>query len=333
MKLFYDLQSKLWVLRFISIPVGLFILSIIFLMMIDTYSILDTNRKTFYDEPNRNFLKVEYILNHPNDYNGFIFGSSRVGSMLPNHFHGANFYNMTHSEGIPHEHLINLKLFLHHGIKIKKVFLGLDEFSYQVSFAQHQQRFLTKAHPLASNTSWTRFYAFYFFRFPTKHDKSIAKKRWIEHTLTTPMDIDHQSDFYEHFLSSLKPNNPNDPIYQKPTHYDGDYIQETLLDIREIVKLCQRHKIDLVVFMNPIHHTTFQDTNKQRLLAFKKQLASITAFYDFTGPNAVTKNNLNFLDTSHYTLDVGTNMVKIMESKNKHYLYTDKSLLDNKKSI
>jgi hypothetical protein len=280
------------------------------LIWTDTYSILHPNNTHFYDEPNRNFLKVEYILAHPKKYNGFIFGSSRVGAILPSHVKGANFYNMTYSEGIPHEHLINLRLFIKHGVKIKKILLGLDEFSYQVSFAQHQQRWLNKAHPLATESSWIEFYRFYFFRLPTKHDKAQFIKKLTHPNQTITMDLTNQNQFYSIFLKQMPSFNDNDPIYLKPTHYSGNTLNETLEDIQSIVDLCKEYHIELTIFINPIHHTTYQDTNKQLLYQFKRSLAIITPYYDFSGPNTITVNNRNFVDTSHYTINIGTFILK-----------------------
>lgn len=309
---------KKWVYLAVIFPVLLLILSIFILIWTDTYSILHPYNKRFTDEPNRNFLKVEYILSHPKVYDGFIFGSSRVGAILPTHVQGANFYNMTYSEGIPHEHLLNLRLFLSHGVKIKKVLLGLDDFSYQVSFAKHQQQWITKAHPLATETSWLAFYRFYFFRLVAQHDKRQFIKKLITPDQAITMDIDNQDSFYQTFLYNGSDFHTNDPKYLKPTHYSGNTLPETLQDIQEIVTLCKDHNIALTVFINPIHHTTYQDTNKQLLKKFKTSLAKITPYYDFSGPNAMTQDNHNFVDTSHYTVTIGDQLLmKMDEYKNK----------------
>lgn len=301
-----------WVYISLILPFSILIISTVLLIWTDTFSILHPKNSHFIDEPNRNFLKVEYILTHPTKYDGFIFGSSRVGAIIPSHVQGANFYNMTYSEGIPHEHLLNLRLFLKHGVKIKKVLLGLDEFSYQVSFAQHQQQWLTKAHPLSTQSTWLSFYRFYFFRLPTKHDKSQFIKKLTHPDRTITMDITDQEAFYLAFLSNGPEFSDSDPKYLKPTHYNGNTLTDTLQDIQNIVDLCKQHGIELTVFINPIHHTTYEDTNKQLLQEFKHSLSTITPYYDFSGPNNITQDNHNFVDTSHYTVDVGDKMLQWM---------------------
>lgn len=304
--------SKKWVHLSIIIPSILLLVSIFILIWTDTYSVLHPENTSFTDEPNRNFIKVEYILAHPKKYDGFIFGSSRVSALLPSHVKGANFYNMTYSEGIPHEHLLNLRLFIKNGVKIKKVLLGLDDFSYQVSFAKHQQQWLTKAHPLATETSCLSFYKFYFFRLLTQHDKRQFLKKIITPDQTITMDIIQQDKYYQTFFYNGPNFRDNDPKYFKPTHYSGNTKLETLEDIQDIVTLCQQHHIEITVFINPIHHTTYQDTNKQLLEEFKTDLAMITPYYDFSGPNVITQNNYNFIDTSHYTITVGDQILNRM---------------------
>lgn len=304
--------SKKWVLIATIFTFVILFISTLLLIWTNTYSILHPANTRFIDEPNRNFLKVEYILTHPNQYNGFIFGSSRVGALIPSHAQGAKFYNMTYSEGIPHEHLLNLRLFLKHDVKIKKILLGLDEFSYQVSFAQHQQQWLTKAHPLATGSSWFSFYRFYFFRLPTQHDKSQFLKKISHPDQMITMDIVEQNNFYRTFLSNNDKFLDSDPKYLKPTHYNGNTLTDTLRDIQDIVDLCKQHDIELTVFINPIHHTTYQDTNKQLLQEFKHTLSTITPYYDFSGPNEITQDNHNFVDTSHYTVDIGDQMLKYL---------------------
>lgn len=315
------IQKKLsaprsWSKAFTATITTVIIISSGVLLWTDTYSVAHPYNSKFVDEPNRNFLKVEYILAHPNQYDGFIFGSSRVGAILPSHVQGAKFYNMTYSEGIPHEHLLNLQLFLSRGIKIKKILLGLDEFSYQVSFAQHQQRWLTRTHPLAANSSWANFYRFYFIRLPTQHDKSQFKKKLFNPDRTMTFDIINQDQFYKKYLSESPNFKDNDPIYSHPTHYSGNILEATLQDIRDIVALCQQNNIELTIFINPIHHTTYEDTDKILLFKFQRELSNITSYYDFSGPNHITINNYNFVDTSHYTTDIGDFMLKNISDNN-----------------
>src|SRR5947209_1545442 len=83
-------------------------------------------------QPNLNFVKTSFILNNPDKFDSFIFGSSRIGVLKPSKIKNMNCYNMMYPQGIPKEHLENIKLFLKKKIKIKNLLIGLDELDYNV---------------------------------------------------------------------------------------------------------------------------------------------------------------------------------------------------------
>ena len=74
----------------------------------DTFNVFHWKNIRFTSaEPNKNFVKTKYIIENPQKFNAFIFGSSRVGrlppDLLPKDLDGTplRWYNMTYSEGIP----------------------------------------------------------------------------------------------------------------------------------------------------------------------------------------------------------------------------------------
>jgi len=282
------------------------------LYLSDSYSVAHPQRTRYYGEPNRNFLKVHYILNHPQRYDSFIFGSSKVGALRASTINKGHFYNMTYSAGIPHEHLLNLKLFLRSGIKIKNLLVGLEEASYLEPFAKHQQQGLTKGHPLATGESWFNFYRFYFFHVPSKHDISLFKQQQRGEVPLMRMDVYAQKTYYDNLLKVLRPKDPNDPVFLQPAEFYGDKMTNAIEDIAQIVQLAKVHDINLTVIMNPIHHTTYKAMNLTLFQDFKTKLAAITPYYDFSGPNIYTKNNHYWNDTSHYDFRVGSKILDIL---------------------
>jgi hypothetical protein len=305
------MQAKRWIIQSLSIIILLLVTVTILMVWTDTYSIVHTNRKLYSCEPNRNYLKVEYILSHPNKYDSFIFGSSKVGAINPSSIASGHFYNMTYSKGIPHEHLLNLKLFLNSGISIKQLLIGVEEMSYQDPFPPRQHQGITKAHPMATGESWLEYYFFYFFRFPDKLDRSKFIDKLFNHEQKFPMDVLDQEVLYKQLSEIYKSSNINtstnihDPKFLIPAGYHGNELSSTLNDIHEIVDICKQNHIDLKIFINPIHNTTFNATNKILFSEFKHSLATITDYYDFSGPNSITSNNLYWSDTTHYDLQIG----------------------------
>lgn len=53
---------------------------------------------------------------------------------------GYVYYNMTYSEGLPQEWLEDIELFLKHGVCIRQVILGLDDFSFRVNPQDHHSQ-------------------------------------------------------------------------------------------------------------------------------------------------------------------------------------------------
>jgi hypothetical protein len=288
----------------------------------DTYSNIHTKRIKFFTEPNNNIKKVTYILENKNLYNSFIFGSSRVGFINPLLIKNGKYYNMTYPEGIPHEHLINIKLFINSGIKIKNLLIGLDEFSYQVSFKKHQNQGLTKAHYLATKTNFLIYCRELYLRFPLSEDRHhIRKKIFGGRTFTS--DITKQ---YLHFKNIEKTfsrsmfttkKHLENKIFQKPTLYNGDTLKETLQDIKEIKDICNKEKINCIFFINPIHQKTYEYTNKKLLNQFRKELSKITPYYDFSYPSFISKDNSYWIETSLYLINVGDMMIDTIYNNKK----------------
>jgi hypothetical protein len=281
----------------------------------DTYSNTHPLRTHFLTEPNKNVLKVDYILRNREFYDSFIFGSSRVGSINPLHIKNGKYYNMTYSEGLPKEHLLNIKLFLEKGIQIKNLLIGLDDFSYKVSFKKHQHQGLTKADYRATHTPYYSYLRELYLRFPLGEDrhhiikKFKAEKGWY-------LDVSKQYESYKKVQESFDrkiyetKEHLTSPKFLEPTLYSGDYMQETLQAIKEIVQICKKDNIQCTFFINPIHHTTYKYTDLAQLNKFKEELAKITPYYDFTLPGKITNDNSYWIETSHYTLEVGDMILK-----------------------
>jgi hypothetical protein len=73
--------------------------------------------------------------------------------------------------------------------------------------------------------------------------------------------------------------------------------------------LAKRHQFRLILFINPVHWSVYLK-NASALDAFKQELARVHPFYDFSGINAVTTDNLNYYETSHYRYRVGKRIVE-----------------------
>lgn len=319
------MQTKHWIKYAFIFNTSL--ISLIFILMLwnDTFSNTHENRTSFYTEPNKNVLKVNYILNNKKRYDSFIFGSSRVGAINPLKINTGNYYNMTYSEGIPKEHLLNIKLFIKNGIKINNLLIAVDEFSYQVSYEQHQEQASTKAHYLASGTNIISYYKDLYLRFPLGEDRSHLRKK-ILGGKQYMINVSQQKALYkiiERDFSKqtfITKGHADNPIFDMPIIYNGNTLLSTLNDIKGIKQVCQKNNINCTFIINPIHNKTYEFTNKKLLVEFRKELSLITDYYDFSFPNTISSNNNYWIETSHFTYEVGDKIIdKIYKNKSSEF--------------
>ncbi len=314
------MSGKKWLKMWFLINIIAFSLVFLFNIYVDSYSILKSDYRGVYREPNQNYIKMKYLLSKKRDYNSFIFGSSRVGKIDPRVFTNGHYYNMTYSEGVPREHLANIKLLLKRGYKIKNIVIGLDDFSYQIDPDMHMQQLTRKPHYKADYVTYNKFTFFlsYYLKLPTLFDIKRALfphkyKRYDYDIYGTGMPIVPKS--VDDYIENHRDKYIHDPKFSKPASYRGERIEQTLKEIKEIINLCKTNDINLTFFINPIHHITYLDTDFDEMQKFKLELSKITPYYDFSGLNRITTDNYYFYETSHYRIIVGNMIVNRLMGK------------------
>ncbi len=320
------MKNKKWITIALVSIFGILSLNFIFLFDLDAYGIRGAKKNKCYEIPNQKYLIVEHLLKDKNDYDTLIFGSSRVGSINPLKIKNKKTYNMTYGEGIPREHLLIIKLLIKHKIPIKHILMGFDDFSYQVKFSAHQNKFIPKSHYLATEKSFFDFYAFYFLRKPSKIDFIHFKRKYLDNKYDDTvcrrayLTIFQQENIYsniKHVDNSDNEEYINNPVFSIPFHYSGNDIDNTIEDIKEIVNITKENNITLTLFINPIHHVTYEDTNQKLIKEFRDRLSYISAYYDFSVPNIINNNNENWVETSHFNINVGNMILKRIYDNNQ----------------
>ncbi|MCI8418265.1 MAG: hypothetical protein HFI33_12360 [Lachnospiraceae bacterium] len=248
-------------------------------------------------EPNSNYIKMKYILANPDKFDSFLFGSSRTGFVDVERIPEGKWYNMSYSEGLPNEHLENLKEMIAHGIIPKNVMIGVDNISCFVNPALHEKQFYRIPYP---RTNLLSFYANYF------SIRGVIKAQEVtgHHQVTDP---DYVERYYRSGCSNRNLVVEND--WNSDAPYWEEYYENQLFnsihDMVRIRELCEEYDINLIVFTNPIYYTTYQHSELYGYKEWLSWLANDMEFYNFSGVNAITTDKNNYIETSHYNMQVG----------------------------
>jgi len=266
-------------------------------------------------ELNQHLYKPAYVLAHPGRFDSFLFGSSRAGVIDVAKIPGGRSYNMNYAEGIPPEHLDILKVFLAKGIPVRTVVVALDEFSFRLRRSDHRNQLLRIPHPLVTGESWPTLFARYFLRVPEGFEVTNAGRKLRGKESLHPFEMDNRGDMLiwgasEAQIQKDPEGHRRSAVFREdPPAYAGVYIPETIAVLREMADLAKRHHFRLILFINPIHWRIYLK-NADALLAFKRELAKVAPFYDFSGLGAVTEDNLNYYEMSHYRYAVGDRIIR-----------------------
>ena len=283
---------------------------------VDTFNIFHWKNIRFTSaEPNKNYIKTQYILHNPDLFNAFVFGSSRVGNLpqngLPESLSGEKlrWYNMTHSVGLPAEHLLTLKTFLAHGVDVKVIFLGFDDILMINSPESHRKELLRLPYQVYEESKWN-FYKPYLKKLPAfSLIKEIAAYKTSEHQDDTELFYSYgtlKEDFSLTEDSQLE-NYPS--AHKSVTGYTQTNAYQ---DIFSIAQLCADYGITLILFTNPLYSTTYRDAVDDGYLSVLQKVGESVTFYNFSSLNAYTQNPQYFFEGAHYRPALGLLMEKMV---------------------
>ena len=315
---------KLFIRKIIRFSYFLPIVTVIIILInyiVDPYGVLKGDMSAQNIEPNQHYLKVDFIINNPTKFDSFLFGSSRVGKIDTKNIKGGNkWYNMSYSEGVPFEHLNDIKIFIKNKVEIKNIKIGLDNISYLVDPEIHKNDIMRKPY----ETFYNPYYSYLFLQpkyeiikaalFPKKSKDSFSVKYDIYYSgVPTLINIDNYINAHqeEHNLD----NKFKEPSWKMMKY--NNRIDAVINEISEIINICNEENIELEFFINPMHVITYLKLDKKSYFDFLSKLSQITEFYDFSGINKITTNNFNYYETSHYRPFIGEKIADIIFDKKK----------------
>lgn len=296
---------------------------------LDPFGVIKKDMGNQVTEPNQHYIKTTYILNNTSKYNAFLFGSSRVGKIdVSKISDGNNWYNMTYSEGVPFEHLEDIKMFLNSDVTINKVIIGIDEISCFIDPEKHlneslRKPYKTKLNPLIYYLLLRPSYSLY-----EKIQRAPNRKYFSPGVYNT---IYENGSFYPNLKDIYIENNmmlhAKDSVFNEPywPMSNSNNIKSATIAIKEIIEISRKNNIELVFFVNPIYVETYKKAVSEGFLKFLNRSLIITDLYNFSGINKITTNKANYYENSHYRPIVGDLIIKEINSTQSKYLFEKKS--------
>ncbi|WP_294157956.1 hypothetical protein [uncultured Selenomonas sp.] len=277
----------------------------------DTSGLFNTDFSVPRPEPSQHFIKMRYLIENPDKYDAYCFGSSRVGNIdLKKIEDGHRYYNMTYAAGVPAEWRDDLILLLRHHVTIHKILIGLDDLSFREDPTPHKKDLVRV--PYQENNLKT--YLTFLFRTPSKPYRFTRPPKgdyeYMHHSIYDIYDSGRplhdapdkriEANLEGHRIKVANSVAGIDYPYYRQGKIFPYRVPQALEELQEIKNLCDENSIELIVFINPHSAHEYEFTDPDRFSEFRQGLAKITDYYDFSGFNEITTNDYYFYEWSHY---------------------------------
>jgi len=317
-----------------SAPLFSLLLALVFVnYTIDPYAVIRGDLTHQKIEPNQHYLKVKHVLNHPSKYNSFWFGSSKAGVIdIRKIKDGNQWYNMCYSQGLPGEFLQNIKIFIKNDIDIKNIAIEIDVWSHLISPELHKNQWLRKPYV----NKWNPFYmyliqkpSYFIYKNHLNNITELTSEIDLEHSGVVTRDkinnqINANLDEHVKHHKFIRNDSRNSFSYDFP-----DRSGLSLDEIREIVNICKERNIKCMIYVNPIHINTYINQNLDLFFSFLNEIAGISSFYDFSGINEVTTNNINFFEIVHFRPHIGDLILDVLINGKQNEIENFGTLVSN----
>ena len=277
-------------------------------MHYDTFNVFHWRNIRFTSaEPNKNFVKTQYIVHNPKKFNAFVFGSSRVGNIppdcLPQETDGVplRWYNMTYSFGTPNDHFMTINTFLKNGVSVDMVIVGFDEIAMYRDAETQRKDLLRMPYQVYENNPGEFLWAYLKMSTDDSIKKQVDKYDASAHE-------EDKKRFYEWGGSVSDFSLTENPQMERyvSAHGGAQFSQtEACKDIEAVAELCRENDITLVLFTSPLYETTYRDAAENGYFDFLRSVAQKCEFYNFSALNNYTTNPQYYFESSHYRPALG----------------------------
>jgi hypothetical protein len=264
---------------------------------------------------NKLYLKTRYLLHERHDFDCYMFGSSRLAAVDARHF-GERCYNFTHSAGLVVDHLRVVKTLLHAGLPLERVYIGIDELSYNEDPSLAPLQHMRRAYP-TNPLEFLGFGRLFLARPPELTDLGLVtgrnpKDKTPRFILDPNLDTERIRQYYQKHFDNPRNTDVRFRRLRGLAERQKYHGRATMEALRELKSLSDKHGFKLEVFFMPLHYKTYLARNFEWFTDFKREVASIQPFWDFSGLNAYTTDNRYWRETSHFSAAVGDVVAKTL---------------------
>lgn len=245
-----------------------------------------------------------------------IFGSSQAEAISTIKL-GRNWYNISAMTISPFEFIDSMEFLKSHNVEIKNVLFLIQPdvvfMGRKKSFSEKDKYFMLTGFPF-KHIEKPRFYMNYLFMSPSQQNKDI----YVMDYFFKIKELYDGSIVNKDDLGKIEHKNKND--MQKPSdlEYQPKMSEEVLFEMKKIRDYCISNNIDLKVLISPDYIKASESYDKQEFAKFKKELAKIMPFYDFSGENDITTNDEYYMNFDHFSEDVGNLIIDRIYHQDKN---------------
>lgn len=324
-------NSKSWIKKFFLTSAVVMLFVSFVNIIVDPYGIFDIiNIEGF--NTNKSKITTDQI---PRFYaakrmspDNMIFGTSRVGSINPrliSEYAGGKTYNFS----IAGSHIFLQNCYINYFLdtyQLKTIILGLDFFSF-IEFSDNILK-----HKQALERVKSRFYINDYLVSVVNIDTFLNSINTVKDNIRGRYKVtDYQigMNIFEEYKEKIEADGltyVNSSIERVIRDYNRDYyrldnfskesITQNLLYVKEIINKASKKGVNIKIYINPVYFLQYDlivhNGLKDYYLQWKKELAKITSYYDFSGYNFISTNPIYWYDSSHFRENVGDLIIKTL---------------------
>lgn len=268
---------------------------------------------------NERFTKIKYLLTGDNalKYDSYLWGSSKV-MKGDTKLISCKTYNLGASAGMTEDCLEQLKILINNKKNVNTIYIGIDDASYYRNYSL-----------IANNAGWVSYkdelnrdietYSSYLLT--PSNLKRVAEEEtqfqginYLGENGMFAVPFQLENGIEENVMQHVKGQK-----FLEPTIFEKDPKEffNCINNIKRIKEICDKNGIQMKVFFNPHHMTTYLANDMELMNRFKKELVKISPFWDFSGVNYVTANNYFWYETSHPRAFICDKILDTVSGQNK----------------